>query len=191
MRKAMSLGMLMVAVACLTQAAWIDIKASVAQLLITRAWHRNQAGAVGARPWPWADTTPVARLVVPGARRQELVVLEGSSGRNLAFGPTHDPASVFPGERGNSVIAGHRDTHFRFLKDLKVGDRVAIERPGGVTGRTAWFTVTATDIVDSRKRRIALQSDLPRLTLVTCYPFNAVTPGGPLRYVVTADLTRR
>jgi len=112
------------------------------------------------------------------------MVLEGSSGRNLAFGPTHDPASVLPGETGNSVIEGHRDTHFGALQVLRVGDVIRVERSGG---RRESFVVVDLHVADSRFSRIALESDAPRLTLVTCYPFDAVRPGGPLRYVVTAD----
>jgi sortase A len=111
-------------------------------------------------------------------------VLEGSSGRNLAFGPAHDPASVLPGERGNSVIAGHRDTAFRVLGSLQVGDRLQIER----AGRSHWFEVRDVRIVDSRTTRLVLAHERPRLTLVTCYPFASIEYGGPLRWVVTADL---
>ncbi len=119
-----------------------------------------------------------------GANARKFTVLEGSSGRNLAFGPTHDPASVAPGDPGNSVIEGHRDTHFALLRDLKVGDRLQVET---LAGRHVNFRVTNLGIVDSRRARIALDADAPRLTLVTCYPFDAVVPGGPLRWVVTAD----
>ncbi len=180
-------GALIVGVACLTDAAWIHVKANLAQLLIAQAWERAERGGIGARPWPWADTRPIARLIVTGAEPRSLVVLEGSSGRNLAFGPAHDPVSVLPGERGNSIIAGHRDTHFRFLEKLQIGDRLAVERKGVQSG----FVVTGMTIVDSRTNRIALQSDVPRLTLVTCYPFDAISPGGPLRFVVTADAEQR
>ena len=173
-----------VAVVCLAGAAWIHIKAHVAQALIANTWHRTLKGQNDAAPWPWADTKPIGRLILLDSDPHDVVILEGSSGRNLAFGPTHDPASVLPGERGNSIIAGHRDTHFEFLQDLKIGDRLAVERTDGVK----WFVVTATNVVDSRQMRIALGSDTPRLTLVTCYPFDAVVPGGPMRYVVTADL---
>ena len=48
------------------------------------------------------------------------------------------------------------------------------------------FSVTDVSVVDSRKQRIALDGDEPTLTLVTCYPFDAISPGGPLRFVVTA-----
>ena len=164
--------------------SWIQLKASLAQRLISSAWAREQAGEHGARPWAWADTHPVAKLTLESGGYQ-VVVLEGSSGRNLAFGPVHDPSSVLPGARGNSVIEGHRDTHFRALRDLKVGDRIQLELPSG--GQLA-FAVTNLQIVDSRRWRIALDSDSPRLTLVTCYPFDAVRAGGPLRYVVSAGL---
>src|SRR6266702_7899320 len=133
--------------------------------------------------WWWADTRPVAKLTL-GRGIPVLLVLEGASGRNLAFGPVHDPASVLPGQWGNSVIEGHRDTHFRVLKDLRLGDQVHIELPDG---RRASFAVAHLQVVDSRRSRIVLDSEAPRLTLVTCYPFDAVRPGGPLRYVVTAD----
>jgi sortase A len=118
-------------------------------------------------------------------RGDPLIVLQGASGRNLAFGPTHDAASVLPGDVGNSVIAAHRDTHFRMLETLVPGDRLRIER---VDGRVAFFAVSDIRIVDSRSTRIALDAEEPRLTLVTCYPFDAIRPGGPLRFVVAADL---
>lgn len=182
-RRGIALAAALAGVACLAQAAFIHLKAQLAQVLIAHAWQRHEAGDATARPWPWADTTPVARLVVAGARQQVYYVLEGSSGRNLAFGPAHDPASVLPGEPGNSVISGHRDTTFGFLKSLGVGDMLRVDRNGAST----WFTVTDARVVDSRLQRIALDGDAPRLTLVTCYPFAALIPGGPLRWVVTAD----
>jgi sortase A len=187
-----------IAVLSLMQAAWIEVKAYAAQALIEAAWERNQLGAMRARPWPWADTTPIARLTVlerdprsvsmppqyATSRGEPLIVLEGASGRNLAFGPTHDAASVLPGDAGNSVIAAHRDTHFKMLETLAPGDRLRIER---IDGRVTFFAVTDIRIVDSRTTRITLDAAEPRLTLVTCYPFDAIRPGGPLRFVVTAD----
>jgi sortase A len=172
-----------IGVACVAGAGWIHAKGFVAQALIAAAWVRTEGGARDARPWPWADTRPVARLTF--GEERALVVLEGSSGRNLAFGPTHDPASALPGDAGNSVIAGHRDTHFDVLERASQGDRVRVDRPDG---STAHFAVTDIRIVDSRTKRISLDAESPRLTLVTCYPFDAINPGGPLRFVVTADL---
>jgi len=173
---------------CVAQATWIRGKAVLAQWLIARAWEQAQAGVRAPKPWPWADTTPIVKLELPahtsGLEAQQLMVLDGASGRNLAFGPTHDPASVRPGVRGNSVIEGHRDTHFRALQQLRVGDRVRVQ---GLDMRWVSFAVVDVRVVDSRRSRILLDADVPRLTLVTCYPFDAIVPGGPLRWVVTAD----
>ena len=177
-----------VGVVCLAEASWIRGKAMLAQVLIARAWGQAQAGMPSPRPWPWADTMPIAKLELPShapdQKAPELVVLDGASGRNLAFGPTHDPASVRPGEPGNSVIEGHRDTHFQALQRMRVGDRIRVQ---GLDRRWVSFAVVDVRVVDSRRVRIALDSEVPRLTLVTCYPFDALVPGGPLRWVVTAD----
>lgn len=183
--KVAAVAALVVGSVCMGHSAWIHAKALVAQQLIKAAWQRAARGDVNTKPWPWADTRPVAKLTL-GRGSGDLMVLEGASGRNLAFGPAHDPASVLPGERGNSVIEGHRDTHFAVLQQLRVGDPIRLERPGG---RGESFVITDLRVVDSRYSRIALGSEDPRLTLVTCYPFDAVRPGGPLRYVVVADKT--
>jgi sortase A len=180
-RVAISLALGVIGLACITAGCWIHVKAFAAQVLINAAWDRTQNGVAEARPWPWADTSPVARMIFDDGNT--LVVLEGSSGRNLAFAPSHDAASVLPGESGNSVISAHRDTHFRELEHVRIGDRIRVER----ADRTTYlFAVTDVSVVDSRATRIALNGDEARLTLVTCYPFDAVSPGGPLRFVVSA-----
>ena len=161
--------------------AWIHVKARLAQHLLQRAWARTARGEPHARPWPWADTWPVARLRVP-AHGVDLIVLSGVSGRTLAFGPGHAPASVAPGTPGTAIVTGHRDTHFRFLERVKPGDEVLVELPGG---RPKRLTVEATSVVDSRTAVIRSE-ERAGLILMTCYPFDAVVPGGPLRYVVTA-----
>jgi sortase A len=164
------------------RAAWVEAKAHVAQALIRRAWRQTSAGDGDARPWPWADTRPVARLLVPD-RGVDTFVLAGASGRTLAFGPGHVDGTARPGARGNAVISGHRDTHFRFLRSLRVGDAVVIEQPDG---RRRRFVVADTRVVDRRDRSIVADTGDSRLTLVTCFPFDALRPGGPLRYVVVA-----
>ena len=172
-------------VACLAAGAWIPVKAWAAQVLIDAAWRREHTLSQRTAPWPWADTQPVAKLTVgEGSAASTFIVLEGSSGRNLAFGPVHDAASVAPGALGNSVIEGHRDTHFKVLRTAKSGDRVSVE---ALDGGRSLFVVTDVRIVDSRRTRIVLDSNRALLTLVTCYPFDAINPGGPLRWVVTAE----
>jgi sortase A len=166
----------------LGQGAYIPAKAWLAQELMQRAWLRVSAGEDRAAPWPWADTWPVARLSAK-SHDVDLIVLAGGSGRTLAFGPGHLSASALPGETGNMVIAGHRDTHFAFLRNLEPGDRLTIE---SFSGATTDYEVIGLNVVDSRRGSLLLDTDDAVLTLVTCYPFDAVDPGGPLRYVVTA-----
>jgi sortase A len=163
-------------------AALIQAKALVAQQLVRRAWREARAGAPEPRPWPWADTHPVARLTVP-AREVELFVLAGGSGRTLAFGPGHVAGTALPGAAGNSVIGGHRDTHFAFLRALAPGEAIEIERPDG---QRVPYVVRSARVVDRRDVEVMADAGDTRLTLVTCWPFDAVRPGGPLRYVVSA-----
>jgi sortase A len=164
--------------------AYIPAKAWVAQELMQRAWRRAENGNERPAPWPWADTWPVAKLSAKGGDI-ELIVLAGGSGRTLAFGPGHLSASALPGEYGNSVIAGHRDTHFQFLQLLKVGESLLFEMPDG---RNHLYRINSLDVVDSRRGSIVLDTDQAMLSLVTCYPFNAVSAGTPMRYVVSAEL---
>jgi sortase A len=168
----------------LGQGAYIPAKAWFAQELMQRAWTRAGSGEARATPWPWADTWPVARL---SARSGEidLIILSGSSGRTLAFGPGHLSASSLPGEIGNAVIAGHRDTHFKFLKDVQPGELLKIESSKGLKHL---YKVTGAEVVDSRTGSLLLDTDVAILSLVTCYPFEARVAGGPLRYVVTAKM---
>jgi sortase A len=159
-------------------AAWIPLKAGLAQWLIERSWRAALTGAAPQPPWPWADTTAVAVLNAP-AQDVRLYVLSGNSGRNLAFGPVLTGGAAASGDH---VISGHRDTHFQFLQGLRVGDLLQLSNR--LTSR--WYRVEELDVVDSRSHRIVLESGANRLTLVTCYPFDSPTAGGPLRYVVTA-----
>jgi sortase A len=166
------------------QGAYIPAKAWLAQELMHRAWKKAEGGEQAPPPWPWADTWPVARLSAK-AGDVELVVLEGGSGRTLAFGPGHLGISVLPGENGNSIIAGHRDTHFLFLQYMKRGETIQLELPNG---RRHLYQVTEIDVVDSRRASLVLDTESPTLSLITCYPFSALEAGGPMRYVVSAKM---
>ena len=166
------------------QGAYIPAKAWVAQELMQRAWRRAEGGEEKAAPWPWADTFPIARMSAKGGDI-DLIVLEGGSGRTLAFAPGHLSASVLPGETGNMIIAGHRDTHFQFLQYMKKGESILFET---TEGRKHLYQVTGIDVVDARRGSLVLDTKAPMLSLVTCYPFAAHEPGGPMRYVVTAQM---
>jgi len=150
----------------------------MAQWLIERSWDKTREGETDARPWPWADTHAEAVLYVPGQQVRQ-VVLSGNSGRNLAFGPVFSDGTENSRDR---IISGHRDTHFRFLQDLREGDLIRLE-----TRQTErWFKVRYFDVVDSMVRDLVVDPGMDRISLVTCYPFDSPVAGGPLRYVVTA-----
>jgi sortase A len=159
------------------------VKAEVAQVLLLRAWQRARMSGAAARPWPWADTWPVARLRVPRYGVDE-IVLAGASGSSLAFGPGHVDGTAVPGRCGNCVLSGHRDTHFRFLAELELGDILELEAPDG---RVQRFIVRSTHILRRSDLFVLDDDSEPVLTLTTCFPFDAVVPGGPLRFVVRAE----
>ena len=165
----------------LGEAAWIQGKAIVAQALIERAWARTKSGGKAA-PWPWADTRPIAVLEVPGRDIRQMV-LAGASGRTLAFGPAHMDESAAPNEDGTIVLTGHRDTHFAFLEEISMGE---VLRLTDASGKARAFRIAETAVADIRHTRLRINSAGSQLVLVTCYPFDAIDPGGPLRYVVTA-----
>lgn len=163
------------------QGTYIHAKAVFAQLLLETAWSETLNGQKEVKPWPWADTWPVARLSAPdlGISR---IVLAGASGSSLAFGPGHLFGSATPGESGNIIISGHRDTHFSFLEELKAGDHLQLQSDHN----TASYQVTDIVIIDKTKVDF-IPTDLNnKLLLITCYPFDAIQAGGPLRYIVIA-----
>jgi sortase A len=165
-------------------AGWIHAKGALAQHLLQQAWEETRDGAAHTRPWPWADTHPVARLQAPRLGIDQ-IVLAGDSGRVLAFGPGWAEASSGPGTQGSVVISGHRDTHFAFLRELQPDDAVTIESAHG----TRHYRVRDSRVADTRREQLAVDPAIDSLRLITCYPFDAVSAGGPLRYVVALQPT--
>jgi len=161
---------------------YIQAKAWLAEALIAQAWSRTLEGEQQAKPWPWADTWPVARLTVPrlGIERY---VLEGAHGSSLAFGPGHESSTTMPGQAGNSLIGGHRDTHLAFLGELDPGDEILVER---ADGRMVSYRVAESLVLHRSETWIAHQEGPSRLTLVTCYPLDAWHAGGDQRYAIVA-----
>lgn len=169
----------------LGQAGYLTVKAQLAQFLLHQAWHSMQAGELAVKPWAWADTSPLVKLQF-GSNGSSMIVLAGASGRNLAFAPAHVSGSALPGQKGVSVIGGHRDTHFSKLQQVQVSDSLIVEYP---SGKRLHYQVTEIAVVDSRESRLALDAEQSMLALVACYPFQGVSAGGPLRFVVMAEET--
>ncbi|MGU3538985.1 class GN sortase [Methylobacterium sp. A54F] len=162
------------------QAAWIPVKGALAQVLLERAFARTLAEGRPVRPWPWADTAPVARLTVAG---RSFVVLRGASGQALAFGPGQLEGTPEAGAPGTAIFAAHRDTQFGVLGRLAPGDPVAVTRRDG---RTVRFRVTGTRVAPWDASGIDPQAPGRHLALVTCWPLDALRPG-PLRLIVEAE----
>ena len=165
------------------QGAYIHAKALLAQVLLQRAFTETIATGRDTKPWSWADTWPVARIEVKriGA---SAIVLAGSSGQALAFGPGHLEATANAGERGVAVYSAHRDTHFRFLKDVRTGDEIEVTRRDGMTFR---YRADANSVVRFDQFAIDRLNSSYELVLSTCWPFDAATPG-PDRYLLHATL---
>jgi sortase A len=180
--RAAALLLLVPAVGLALHALHLPVKAAMAQWLLMRAWEQAQRSDVRPRPWPWADAWPVARLSLAGVHH---VVLAGTEGSALPFAPGWMTASAAPGTAGTSVIAAHRDTHFRGLGTLAAGDRIGVTL---ADGRQRDYRVTGAQIHDARGPGLLLADDgVPRLALVTCYPLDGLDPGSPWRYVVWAE----
>ncbi|WP_314954760.1 class GN sortase [Bradyrhizobium cosmicum] len=162
---------------------YIHAKAWLAQVLLERAFDRSVATGEAVKPWPWADTWPVARIEVKriGA---SAIVLEGTSGQALAFGPGHIHRTVDAGERGIAVYAAHRDTHFRFLRHVAMGDVIDVTRSDGKHFR---YRADSSAVVRFDASGIDPTTRDFELVLATCWPFDAVT-SAPERYVLHAIL---
>lgn len=167
----------------IADALYIQGKAMLAQILIERAWRQTLATSKPAPPWHWADTWPVAKLRFERDDKS-LIVLAGANGASLPFGPAHMEGTSYPGQAGTAVIAGHRDTHFRVLADAEIGDIIAVQSRDG---RWTRYSVESLDVIDTREQPVLAVSLMrDELKLLTCYPFNAIPPGGPMRFMVTA-----
>ena len=101
----------LLAIGCwqLGEGSWIYAKAGLAQFLLQRAWCRALAGEAMPKPWPWADTWPVARLRMQHPS-VDLIVLAGAYGRTLAFGPGHVTSSALPWRHTPSAMRSPRCT---------------------------------------------------------------------------------
>jgi sortase A len=116
----------------------------------------------------------------------DAIVVEGTSRDDLLVGPGHMTDSALPGENGNVVITGHRDTFFRHIYELNKGDEILVER----NGKVFHYEVTGKKIVDPTDISVAKPTPDARLTLITCYPTYYIGPA-PQRLVVFAKLVKQ
>lgn len=165
------------------QGLWIHAKAVLAQILLERAFAQTLATGKPVKPWAWADTWPEARIEVPRLGKSA-IVLHGSSGQALAFGPGHVERTPQAGEPGTAIYSAHRDTHFAFLADVAIGDEIRVTRQDGAVFR---FRVTETAVVRWDASGIDPLAPGRRLVLATCWPLDGKF-ASPLRYLVRAEM---
>lgn len=181
-RKLWSLSLILMLCLCWGNSIKIYAKAHLAQILIAHAWDESLQDQRIHKPWEWADTWPVGKLYFP-SKGKTLYILSGAHGESLAFGPGLLDGTALPSEKGTTVIGGHRDTHFSFLKDLKVGELFLLQSSNG---RWQYYQLSSTQIVDSRQGPWKIDPKKDELHFITCYPFNSMISEGPLRYVAIA-----
>jgi sortase A len=124
----------------------------------------------------------IGSLSIPSIKSFEAII-EGTGTKELKRGVGHYPGSVIPGVSDNSVLSGHRDSVFRKLGDVKIGDLITVKSAYG----TFVYEVHRIRIVKANDRTVIVPTDDPLLTLSTCYPFRFIG-NAPKRYVVQAGL---
>lgn len=168
----------------LSQYAWMEVE----QLRLQHEWREasllspeHLAGSVPGLPVSGIGVDLI-RLQIPRIQLDDIVV-RGTNYRDLLAGPGLLQGTPLPGERGNSVLAAHRDTYFRRLSDLEEGDKILVRRDG----KLYTFRVTKREIVWPEDTAALAPSRQPRLTLVTCYPTGWIGPA-PQRLIFRAKL---
>jgi len=123
-------------------------------------------------------------LTIPDLHRK-LIIVQGTGGKELKKGVGHFIQSVLPGEKDNCVISGHRETTFRQLYKLKVGNSIIVQTSAG----TFTYEVSSTRIVNKDDKTVIVPTRSAVLTMTTCYPFNFIGDA-PDRYIVSAVLVK-
>lgn len=179
-RRLVQLSLLLGGVALLAQGLYIPAKAELAKHLIAKAWAASLETGAPVLPWAHMDAYPVAQLTL--SDDESHIVLNTDSGQALAFGPALVKGTSLT-DRKMIAIAAHKNTQFSSLKDLRTGHTVSLQTPKGITHH---YRISGNAIIDTR-REAFIRQNTESLALITCYPFDAVSFNGPMRYVVYAD----
>ncbi|MBA6371661.1 class GN sortase [Colwellia sp. BRX8-4] len=184
MKKLIKTSLLIIGSLLCLQASWLPTKAWLSQQLINYSWHQTLALQQRIKPWPWADTYPIAELSFKRLAKS-LVILNGGDPTTLAFSagaiaPFNQVSRAQP-----FVVAGHRDSHFSFLNEVDMKDIISLTDR---YGQSQLYQVEAINIVDASTGQMPLLADDSSLILITCYPFNNSSSNSNERYVITAKL---
>lgn len=186
MRDRVWLVFLLIGAVLLGYVAWAYSSMYFEQRRLAREWQRQQQQQQPSRQEATAvraEAGPELTLLSVPKINLESVVVEGTDNRSLRLGPGHLSDTPQPGEAGNSVISGHRDTFFRHLNDLQMGDEVLVQR----AGKTFRYKVTGKRVVEPTDVAVIAPTKDSELTLLTCYPTYYIGPA-PKRLVVFSKL---
>ena len=173
------------ALVSLARVSAMPIKAAVGQYRLNTAWQDTLKTGNKSKPWNGADFHLIGKLTIPrlGISR---VVLSNASGQAMSWGV----GSVIPFKdvsiNSPIILAGHRDTHMKFMSKLQVGDRLEFQQYNGFTKS---YKITASQVTKTPQLTLNDQVDgNDQLILTTCWPFNAIE-SGPERFVVIGEAT--
>lgn len=191
-------------------ASWLPTKAWLSQELISYSWQQSlqqqkmhhkrlayqanitaqgghlekRTNNVAIKPWPWADTFPIAELSFTRLEKN-IVILNGGDPTTLAF----SAGAISPFNKTNTtnpfVVAGHSDSHFSFLENILMKDVISMKDQ---SGKSQLYQVEAIDIIDASSGQLPVLANDSSLILITCYPFNNISNTTNERYVITAKL---
>ena len=160
---------------------YMVVKAELSHYFIEQAWHETLENKQNNKPWSWADTYPILKISIPRIAK-ESYVLQGESGRNMAFSVVHHTSSGMPGHSKSTLISGHNDTHFSYLEELKIGDNIITQDKNN----SHVYKVSEIKIINSSKEKLNIRNT-NELILTTCYPFSDLQIDNNLRFVVYAS----
>ncbi len=181
LNKALPICSALLGIVLIANGGYMQAKAWLAQALIESAWQQALLSPnEQVRPWFYADGYVTAQINWP-SKQQQLTVLAGATGRNLAFAPGHFLPSGELGSTKGVLIAGHNDTHFAFLKKVVVGEQFTVQLQNGLVEH---YQVRSIDVIHQSEQGFLAQSGL---YLLTCYPFDSLASGTEFRLLVSAD----
>ena len=164
----------------LFQAIKIEVKAKIAQGLLEYTWNKSLKENKSYKPWPSFDGSPILKLEIPHYNISQ-IVLEGTSGQALAFGPAFHKETYLPNSNNITAISTHRDSHGEYIQNLKIGDILRLQDLD-----KKWHTYKIDEFLIVNVDEDININKINRLLLITCYPFDAILSGTPFRYIVSA-----
>ena len=179
--KSLAYTVMAAALVLLARASEVPLKALAGQIMLRHVWDQTAASGTELKPWPSADFKVAGELTVPRLRLSQ-IVLDRVSGEAMAWGI--GAVSIDPSHANAIILAGHRDTHMKFMAKLRIGDVVNFRARDAALQS---YKITKSLVIDTPHLTVEDSfQHASRLILTTCWPFNG-TQQGPERYILIAE----